>query len=313
MLLNIQTLILDGLAVTYELVHEILTESIFNIRVLSLRDAKHLNERLLCGALRTACRTSRPDGTPKLKALYIFTPRERVAASGKPAAGASGAGTVGTNWNARSQAALSSLVQGDHAGEGDAWYARKGKMLTKAISHEWANTLQSCHGIMAFDAVLCNSPRHTNSPAFGKVTVPAGGTPFAIATHSVGGCHGCGAAPEGWTVWGEDASLENGGGDIGRFPLLAPPPLHSSSFRVAMCPTGQSLNPARYSRSDGSHPPRRFIARCAECLRDRYCWSCHKWWCESCFPGTGDPKLAGSMEYEAKVRPDGNCGDCRKD
>ncbi len=266
---QVQTLILDGLAVTAELVHEILIDPSYNIRVLSLRGAKHLNERLLCRALMTACRPSRRDGTPKLKALYIFTAPDQKAAP-KAGAAAPKPSVVGTGWNTRSHEVLSTLLQE----EGDAWYTRKGQILTRPIPSDWAHTLVACRGILAFDSVLCNGPRHHNSPVFGKVAFPEGGNHFAVATHALSGCVGCGSAPEGYTVWGEYA-LDDEGGDAAHFPLLAPPPLLSSNYRVAMCPTGQMVNPSRYGRDKGQAP--RFIARCAECLRDRYCWSCHRW------------------------------------
>ncbi len=271
---QVQTLILDGLAVTAELVNEILIDTRFDLRVLSLREAKHLNERLLCRLLQTVCRSSRPDGTPRLKALYIFTPLQQPQPPALTGAEAHGRGAVGAGWNAKSQAALSSLLQ--NAADGDAWYTRKGRILTRPMVGDWGSTLRACQGIIAFDGVLCNGPMHHNSPVFGATSYPADGSAFAVATHALAGCEKCGSAPEGWTVWGEQVP-DDEGGDAARFPLLAPPPLLSSNYRVAMCPTGQRVNPSRYPTEKSARPAPRFIARCFECLRDRYCWSCHRW------------------------------------
>ncbi|TPX18669.1 uncharacterized protein E0L32_002526 [Thyridium curvatum] len=320
---QVQTLVLDGLAVTAELVHDIIIDPSYNVRVLSLRDVKHLNERSLCGALSTACRRGRPPGTPRLKALYIFGPSEQKIASstiieqqGTAAAPEpSNAAAIGTTWNERSQAVLTSLVAGDNVGQGDAWYARRGKMVTRTISEDWAATMLDCRGIIAFDAVLCKGPWHYNSPALGKIDLGRIKSPFAPGTHryaaavySLSGCEGCGTAPEGWTTWGETVD-EDQGGELGAFPLLAPPPLHSSNVRVAMCPSGQSLNPSRYHGSWSKTKPSRFIARCYDCVRDRYCWSCHKWWCEDCYPGPPEP-APPMINSDLKVRADGTCGEC---
>jgi len=308
---QVQTLILDGLAVTAEMVHEILRNPSYNVRILSLRDTQHLNERLLCRALKTACRATRPDGTPKLKALYFFTPQEpeevrrsKASSVGPPP---EHPGSLASFAVALTAMAYQLPVCNYQWGGGSAWYEKRGKMLPRAITRDdWATTLLDCRGVISFDAILCNGPRHHNSPVFGKVPVPPGASHFAVATYSLGGCEDCGGAPEGWTVWGEQACDEEGK-DLGRFPLLSPPPLLSSNVRVAQCPAGQSLNPSRFrARGDTAKPPR-FIARCIECLRDRYCHSCHKWWCEDCYRGrnSGPP-----TETTIKVRADGKCDDC---
>lgn len=231
----------------------------------------------------------------------------KPATTGTSAAtSSSGGGVVGAAWNARSQRALTSNM-----GEGP-WYGLRGWQFagTSHVHQDWSQTLLDCHGIIAFDAVLCAGPRHLNSPAWGKVNIDAldaasssasPGVPhWNVAQFSLGGCAGCGSAPEGWTVWGEgptakDEREENpnwrGSGptgthsDIGRFPLLPHPPLHSCSIKVAMCPAGQPLNSHRTTSTTAQSGKARFIPRCGACLRDRYCTACHKWWCESCYIG----------------------------
>lgn len=311
---------LDRLAVTADLVHDILTDSAYSVRILSLRECKHLNGQKLRGALQYACRTSRPEGTPRLKGLYIFgkadVPTDGTKQVATPSVPVSTSGTgpaVGATWNARSQKALTaSRISSDHGAE-EPWYGQRGWQFagTSHIHLDWAQTLVACNGIIAFDAVLCAGPRHLNSPAWGKVDVDtldaasssaSPGVPhWHVAQFSVGGCAGCGSAPEGWTVWGEEGDASNterpDAGDrrgsgaagtdaaIGRFPLLPHLPLHSSSVKVAMCPSGQLLNAHRATYSAMQTGKARFIPRCGACLRDRYCTACHRWWCESCYIG----------------------------
>ncbi|KAK2767119.1 ubiquitin fusion degradation protein [Colletotrichum kahawae] len=263
---DVQTLVLDGLSVTAELCHEIIHDPSYSVRILSIRGAKNLNERRLCGSLQHACRPSRPEGLPRLKGLYIFgAPDSKLppmTASGvSSAAAVSAAAQISAGWNAKSQHALSSSLRS----EGDEWYQKKGRIITRPLVEEWANTLVDCHGIIAFDAVPCSGPHHFNSPAYGKVRVPGSARHWAVATVALGGCAGCGASPEGMTVHKDTPASHR--------PLLAPPPVLTSSIKAATTP-----QPGTGSTSTDS-----FVARCLDCLRERYCAGCNKWWCEECY------------------------------
>lgn len=310
---EVQILCLDGLSVTADLVHDIITDPSFSVRILSIRGVKNLNEPKLRGALRYACRQSRPKGTPRLKGLYIFGAKDaapepspaRESRSPSPLCSTA----LVTAWNNRSQKALkATLAEGQ-----EAWYARRGQQLVShRISPEWGSTLVACDGIIAFDSVLCTGPRHFNSPAWGTVNIealnaaasgPSAWIPqYSVATHSLGGCASCGSAPEGWTVWGEEGDgRTNSGGcstNVHRFPLLAPPPLHSASVRVAMCPTGQPVQPIPSAASEKQQQQARFIPRCFDCIRDRYCAGCHRWWCESCYLGPFVPSSGGQAGWQ---------------
>ncbi|KAL8285700.1 hypothetical protein RB600_009909 [Gaeumannomyces tritici] len=341
LLSSVHTLILDGLSVTAELVHDMLTGPSFRIRVLSLRDVKNLNERKLQQALTTACRPSRPEGTPHLKAVYLFTRRDAESSSSSSRASI-GLGSGSSSSTSAGSAPVSSLQQTINASsphrtapspmewdEGDAWYDRRGKMLSRGISREWAHTLLACQGIIAFDAVLCAGPRHSNSRAFGKVPVSsetaaaAAGTgepqqsQWAVATYAVGECAGCGGAPEGVTVWGRNDTPHD-------YPLLVPAPLHSSSVKAACRPSRASLEArelvgewrgssnsetANGDKERGDHcGPPRFVARCFECLKGRCCWSCNKWWCESCYAGPGGGGGGGGADDKRGVTK--SCWEC---
>jgi hypothetical protein len=285
------------------------------VRILSLRECKHLNSKQLRGALQYACRGSRPKGTPTLKGLYVFGKAD--VQSSDPAAAKEALPSSESEPGSSSSPSSSS--------EKEPWYGQRGWQFpgTDHIKEDWAQTLVDCDGVIAFDAVLCKGPRHLNSPAWGKVDVAAldAASSFTghavpqwnVAQFSLGGCAGCGSAPEGWTVWGEEAAASestrsgDGGGigdadpsranpDIGRFPLLPRPPRHSSSVKAAMCPAGQPVMcQGRTMSGDDAQTTARFIPRCGACLRDRYCTSCQRWWCELCYVGPWAAPATGSQ------------------
>jgi hypothetical protein len=278
---NVNTLVLDGLSVTAEFVKELLTEERYNVRILSIREVKHLNERKLQQYLRYAVRPTRPAGTPRVKGIYLFGPRDpaHVAApptkrSASPVSrgvmSAQGA-QIGAEWNQKSTTALNAaLTRTD-----DKWYQSSGRMMVKRPSLDWAEILQACGGIIAFDAVLCRGPRHDPSKAYiragsaSSIPHPASFLRPAIATVALGpsGCESCHACPEGPAIFGDSP--------LSHFPLLSPVPLHWSSVRAAQLP--HSL--------DGSRPPPLFV-RCEDCLKGRWCERCHKWWDEDCYAGS---------------------------
>ncbi|KAL1875735.1 hypothetical protein VTK73DRAFT_9856 [Phialemonium thermophilum] len=354
-LANVQVLVLDGLSVTADLVHDILNDPLFSVRILSLRGCRHLNERKLRGALQYTCRTSRPEGTPKLKGLYIFGTSlankqnafQWPVRQSDPSIRSRNPPTC-----MRAPFLDNAPGKGEHSEhnssessnhETEAWYGSRGRQFRCVghISPEWAQTLVSCDGLIAFDAVLCSGPRHLNSPARRTVntalldaasssalnpSVPQ----WCVAEYALGGCAGCGSAPEGWAVWGEEGEGSIGHGhrapnEIGRFPLLRDPPLHSASIRVAMCPSGQPLRPRPLDDQEAEKA--RFIPRCAPCLRDRYCVACHRWWCESCYAGplvlgaspsqvtgmangTPDAGAFGGGEIQYKPHVSKSCWEC---
>jgi hypothetical protein len=314
---DVNTLVLDGLSVTVEFINDILVDPSSRVRVLSIREVKNLNERKLMQVLRYACRLTRSDDMPRLKALYYFGKRDAVPLPATPPptqaapARASRGVNISVDWNHKSQHALKESIEGD----GEDWYNQKGKIISKPIVDGWAETLLFCREVLRFDAVLCTGPRHQNSPAFGKALItpaPAnGGSPWGVATFALGGCASCGSAPEGFTVYGESRSED--------LPLLSPIPSHSSNVKSATCPA-----PVTYGDS-GKHE---FVPRCLECIRERYCFSCNQWWCENCYQvpsreelaaqhvqivdetnGLIDHEMAAFEQVKVKVRM-GYCLDC---
>jgi hypothetical protein len=280
---SISTLILDGLTVTADVVREIVAEDRFSVRILSIRDCKQLNYRKLCQLLKYAVRPTRPIGTPKLRGLYLFGPKEPSPAKEVPQVGRTRSPTrypdtrpsetvttvgaqLGPDWERRTKA---TLVAEQHELDDDKWYHSAGRIITRPILNEWAETLQACEGIIHFDAVLCRGPRH-QLPAPGAD--PSTWLIPAVATVALGpdGCSKCGTCPEGPGVYGKSPAHE--------LPLLAPPPLLSSTIRAAQMPSSAAIVRYRVPK---------LIARCKECLKNRWCERCHKWWCESCYsPGS---------------------------
>lgn len=270
---DVRTLVLDGLSVPADLVADIVLTDRFNVSILSIRECLHLNERKLMQVLQHATRPTRPKGTPRVKGIYHFTPVN---------SGPMARSRYRDWWSARCAGRRSSgqiLANGEATPNSEhqvapsrfqnAWYGPSGKLLKGSIEDGWAQTMQRCEGIISFDAILCRGPRHnvdlyssTNEGASpeGRLLGPA------IATVAIGpsGCHACHDSPEGLAIWGHSPDEH--------FPLLAPPPLHSSS-------PGAAKRPALFP---DIHPV--LIARCAECLTDRWCHRCNKWFCDICLP-----------------------------
>lgn len=306
---DVTTLILDGLSVTAELVHDIISDPAYSVRILSLRGVRNLNEPKLRAVLQMAVRPSRPEGTPRLQGLYIFGAKDTLPLPASPVT--TKGNSLSSGLNQRSHRALAAAL--DEVADECQWYDQKGLVLPREVPEEWASTVLACAGVISFDAVLCRGPRHLNSPVYGTINMSAHSPPppyvpskWAIATHTVSGCAGCGTAPEGWTVWGDSVGTDAEDSSC-RFPLLAPPPVHSSNIKAAQRPTGASTNSRTNQAGNSNSKPRRFIARCMECIRDRYCWACCKWWCEKCY-ALGQMDSHDGLYYKVRDRLCIRCG-----
>jgi hypothetical protein len=276
---HVHTLVLDGLSVTAELVKELLTEDRYNVRLLSIREVKHLNERKLQQYIRYAVRPSRPEGSPRVKGIYMFGPRDRSyepeptrAPSPSASRGilSSQGAQIGAEWNEKSSRALNTAL----SRTSDRWYQSSGRMITKRPSSEWAEVIQACEGLIAFDAVLCRGPRHDPSNTIvrdtGSVPNPTVFLRPTIATVALGpaGCESCHSSSEGPAIYAYSPTS--------CFPLLSPVPLHASTLHAARIP----------HTTDGSSRPPPLYMRCEDCLKGRWCERCHKWWDEPCYAGS---------------------------
>ena len=263
----VQTLVLDGLSVPAELVREIVAEDRYSVKILSIRQSKNLNQAKLRQVLRHITRPTRPEGTPKLKALYFFglkdAARSVICQQSEPLTSSLGVmesegAQIGAEWNHRSSTALATCICDDET----KWYQSTGRALQRPAS-DWPETLQACKGLIAFDAVLCRGPRHDISKTDSLNFLQP-----AIATVALGvkGCETCGSCPEGPAVFGQ--------GSESQLPLLSPPPTHASTVHAAQYPQDSLA-------TNGVFP--RLIIRCEDCLRGRWCERCNRWWCEDCY------------------------------
>lgn len=273
---DVQVLVLDRLAsVTHELLHEITTDSRYNIRLLSIRRCPNVNETRLRQLLTYLCRPSRPKDTPRLQGLYFFTdPATDQALDSK---------TVDCDGITAVDGAALGLLPSDKAQNRDAqhWYAPSGRVTSVGADGRtaWEETLQSCNGIIAFDAVLCKAMHEHMAPCLHEAsrdflaTSKPGVPTIATIALGPGGCAGCGQAPEGTPIWGQS--------DIMDFPLLSPPP-HSAKLIDAVRPPNATA---------GTPLGQPLMVSCKWCLVNRHCDSCQKWWCRDCY----NPKRSNKL------------------
>ena len=129
-----------------------------------------------------------------------------------------------------------------------------GRTAMNRALESWAYVLRACRGLIAFDMILC-----PHDPA----TIVNNDPRPRIATIRLSACESCGSCPEGCAFPGRTPEH--------RLPLLFPPPVHHSKVGAAQ----------RLDNGGAPYPP--FIARCEECLKDRWCAKCNVWWCEACY------------------------------
>ncbi|EXJ91159.1 hypothetical protein A1O1_04268 [Capronia coronata CBS 617.96] len=279
---NIQTLVLDELAsVTHDLISDIVLGPEYNVRILSVRRCLNLNHSKLQQLLRHICRPSRPEGTPRLQGIYVFTQpapiNQQTSDSSFLASGVTGSQGV--------QLGAAAVPHGEPGVSGiDPWYAPSGQVITlgHAQRSSWEETLMACKGIISFDAVLCTHMHADMAPVLHVASRDyltenkAGIPPLATIALGPSGCAGCGRPPAGAPVWGES--------DPSEFPLLWPPP---SSGRVV-----DAVRPPLRLGENGEALPQRLIVSCTWCLTNRHCESCHRWWCADCYNPTVSKKLS---------------------
>jgi hypothetical protein len=260
---NIHTLILDGMSVPVDVIREIVAEDRFNVRILSVREAQHLNMSKLNQLLRYIVRPTRREGTPKLKAMYVFGARSARLVPAPVAHAEDALGVMsspGAQIGAEHAGVSSESTKLRLASEQDLWYGSSGRVMKRPLS-DWHETLRICKGLIQFDATLCRGRRHDITKVDSKDFLQS-----TIATVALGpsGCETCHSCPEGPAIFGEHNTTA--------FPLLGPAPLHSLTVRAAIRPIPDA---------NGKYPP--LILRCEDCLRDRWCEQCNRFWCEDCY------------------------------
>ncbi|ERF69602.1 hypothetical protein EPUS_01932 [Endocarpon pusillum Z07020] len=288
---DVQTLVLDGLgSVTHDVLSDILLSDQCNVRILSVIGCKNLNQRKFQRLLHYMCRPGRPEGSPRLKGVYVFGTNEAVAKQSQSRISASREGGVTALLGAQIGASTTSpptITTTYPQSNPNPWFSPTGLVLPLLIlePNTWAETLRVCSGIIAFDAVLCTHMHSEMAPyrsdamntylASSAMTMP-------IATYALGsgGCAGCGAAPDDAPVWGQS--------DVTAFPLASPPPF-----------SGRLVDAVRPPSIPGSSQEQRLVVGCTWCLSDRHCQCCHRYWCGRCY----DPqrrKRALQLEAQAE-------------
>lgn len=248
---DVTTLVLDRLNLPSVILSDLLCTDAFNIRILSIRRVKLLSQDTVMRVLRYLIRPSRPEGCPKLKGLYFFGSREALRELHSfPLPGVTNA--PGARLGTSNHHSLQHKEQpSKNPNCPDLWYYERGRLLEPhEAGQDWAHLLQACSGIIAFNAVLCRRCLQVDARP-------------RIATISLGGCASCKSAPEG--------AVRPGIAPPEQLPLVEPPPTHRSTVRAAQMHVTKGLGTSL------------FIARCDDCLKDRWCQVCNDWWCESCY------------------------------
>ena len=271
---SVRTLILDGQSAPAEILRDIICDDPFQVQVLSVVGSKNLNQNKFQQVLRYAVRPSRPEGSPKLRAVYFFGMRKDSLAHGSSPEFFSGVldspgAQLGVSLNRRSYHALHSSFGADM----DAWYSSSGRVIPTHVDlQSWPATLKACQNIIYFDAVLCRGPKHDHSNVF---------TNPQIASVALKGCEVCRTLPEGPATSSCAPSA--------LLPLLKPVPRHTLSIKQAQIPCS-------YTAAEQSSQPQ-LLVRCLSCCQERWCEGCNKFWCEDHYDTT-EP-LSGSLQSSA--------------
>ncbi|ETI22735.1 hypothetical protein G647_06811 [Cladophialophora carrionii CBS 160.54] len=284
---GVHTLVLDDLAsVTVDLINDIVTAPEYDVRLLSIRRCLNINQPKLQQLLCHLCRPGRPEGTPRLQGLYVFTPP--ISPTPEPFDyvhafhyNLDTMGVLGYHGAQPGAQHKTNCASGSRVVE--PWYAASGQVISQghAQRSSWEETLQTCKGIISFDAVLCSHMHADMAPVLhvasrdylskNKPGIP----PLATVALGPTGCAGCGRNPHGAPVWGES--------EIRDFPLLWPPPRSGKLI--------DAVRPPPCFTEDGQILLARLIVSCTWCLTNRHCDSCHRWWCADCY----NPKLSRQL------------------
>jgi hypothetical protein len=285
---HIHTLVLDGLAsVTVDFIHQVVTSPDYNVRLLSIRRCLNVNQSKLQQLLCHICRPSRPEGTPKLQGLYVFNSPPKMDTMEQFQDFHFNIDTMGITDVLGAQLGAQPNVD-DHSlwQDQEPWYTPSGQVVSQghAKRSSWEETLQTCKGIISFDAVLCTHMHADMAPVLHAAsreylaTNKPGIAPLATIALGPAGCASCGRNPHDAPVWGQSSLHE--------FPLLWPPP-YSGKLIDAVRPPPRPLD-------NGKQLPQRLIVSCTWCLANRHCDSCHRWWCADCY----NPKLSRQLAID---------------
>ncbi len=288
---DVQTLVLDGLgSVTSDILWDILQSDEHSVRLLSVIGCTNLNHGKFQSSLRYLCRPSRPEGTPRLKGVYVFGTNETVVTQSQSRVSTTRDTGVtalpGAQIGAPSSSTSTTTPAIPSLPNPNPWFSPTGLVLPPLLTDRdmWEETLRVCRGIIAFDAVLCTHMHAEMAPYRSDAMnayLHSSAMTTPIATYALGsnGCAGCGRAPEDAPIWGHS--------DPTAFPLLSPPPF-----------SGRLVDAVRPPPSSSPKEQQRLVVSCTWCLSDRHCQSCHRYWCGRCY----DPqRRRRALQLEAQA------------
>lgn len=143
----------------------------YNIRLLSIQSSRNAADGRLCDVLRWLCRPGRPEGTPKLKSLFVF---------------GSSHSSMPRDFQFKRPGAYRACI-----------CEEKGQIKTAGLTlwppalppaKQWAKCLAYCDGMIKIDAILCRGPRHQSSSD--TFVDPE------VANYALKCCELCGSVPE---------------------------------------------------------------------------------------------------------------------
>lgn len=245
----------------------------FNVRVLSVRGCfkftyHQVETRKIFQLIRLAVTQPKP---PRLKALYLFGCTSPITY------------LKDQNWRAEALRLLPKPVI--YLPE-DPWFlplSTAPRQIIDPVGNllgiDVEKIFEDAEGVMKFDFILCRGPNHDPNFTEDPVVTQLASLPLGF------GCMNCGTSPEGPGIYGKTPS--------GWLPLLAPPPITTSSVEAAWRPP---------KRPDGRYPE--LYARCYTCIQHRRCLRCRSWICENCAGETEITNfIARFVDVEAGVVP----------
>jgi hypothetical protein len=155
---DVKTLILDGLPVTVELLHDLLSSPAYRIQLLSIRECCLINERQLMLLFQYLVRTTR-ESPPTLKGCYFFGDMD------------SPGGILPSAYKPRDPSTKGRFI-------------KPGK-----LNDDWVGIMTACEGSIAFDTRLCTGPRHEEGRDEQL-------KPKLASIRLAGRCAECGTSPE---------------------------------------------------------------------------------------------------------------------
>lgn len=165
------------------------------------------------------------------------------------------------------------------------------------VTGGWVTTMKALQGKVTFDSNVCRGKNHY---FYNEITGEYEERNSTVATtRLLDGCAGCGAWPESELHLSQERGSGYGDGDSE--VVFPPAPVHSSSLAAAKSDRHLRIGQGRVA------------TLCTECIKERQCRACAKWWCQTCVhmtkpKDTGKPSSARALARTSIVNND--CYEC---